>query len=664
MKLSLKWLKKYLKVSYTPEKIAEMLTIIGLEVEGLQVVESIKGGLAGVIIGEVVECSKHPDADRLSVTKVNIGQGDWLNIVCGAPNIAKGQKVLVATIGTQLYNDQGEPWMIKKGKIRGIDSEGMICAADELGLGDDHSGIMVLPPDSPIGTLAATYLGIESDHVFEIGLTPNRSDATSQLGIARDLMAYLRVNENYTDDIIEPEISGFITERVSNNIKVEVLDKQSCIRYTGITINNIEVKESPDWLKSLLKAIGVKPINNIVDITNFVLNELGQPLHAFDADKIVDKTIIVSKLAPGTEFTTLDGVVRKLDGEDLMICDGQQSGMCIAGVYGGIGSGVTAETKNIFIESACFDAKSIRKTSTRHQLRTDAAKIYEKGSDPNITEYAVKRAAALIRECAGGEISNELVDIYPHPVHPAEIRVYYHNVSALIGVDISEDEIHLILQAMDMEITALDDESIMVKVPTNKVDVIREVDIIEELLRIYGLNRVPVPAQIKSIVTYTPKPDKHKTKEVLSDYLASVGCNEMMGLSLIESKFYLQTGIIHPSEYVYINNTSNVHLDIMRPDMLISGLVSVGYNLNRQQFNISFFEFGKSYRKSGKGYIESEMITLFMTGKKNEVSWLSDSKADKTFYDVKKTVLSVISRAGISSYQLSEIAANERFSYG
>lgn len=666
MKLSLSWLKKYLNISYTPEKIAEMLTIIGLEVEGIDKVESISGGLKGVVTGEVVSCGKHPDADRLSVTEVNIGTESLLQIVCGASNVAQGQKVVVATIGAELYNAAGEGFTIKKGKIRGVESQGMICAEDELGLGQDHSGIIILPPDTPIGLDAAAYYKIEDDYVFEIGLTPNRSDATSQLGVARDLLAYLRVNEGYTDDIIEPDISDFVTERVSLNIDVEVVNKTACLRYTGITINNVLVGESPDWMKKLLRAIGVKPINNIVDITNFVLNELGQPLHAFDADKIDAKKIIVDNKDTGTLFVTLDGIERKLHTDDLMICGGNGDSLCLAGVYGGSGSGVTQQTVNVFLESACFAPSVIRKTSTRHNLRTDAARIYEKGSDPNITVFALKRAAALIRSLAGGAVSNVMADVYPHEIKPAEIRLFYKNVHGLIGMEIKEDDIHDILLAMDMEITPFDDDSIIVKVPTNKSDVLREVDLIEEIVRIYGLNRVPVPAKIQSTISYTAIPDKHKVKEIVSDFLASTGYNEMMGLSLIESKYYIDQEISDPSSFVYINNTSNVYLDILRPDMLISGLVSVAYNLNRQQSNLSLFEFGKSYRKkaAGTGYAEDEWITIFMTGARHDESWLSTGKAEKSFYDIKQSVLSVLQRAGITQYQTSDVDDSIRFAYG
>ncbi len=665
MKVSLNWLKKYLNIaSYTPENIAEILTTIGLEVEGIECVESIKGGLKGVVIGEVVHCEKHPDADRLSVTKVNIGSVEPLQIVCGAPNVAQGQKVLVATIGTVLYNEDGTSFTIKKGKIRGVESQGMICAQDELGLGHDHSGIIVLPDEAVIGTSASSYYNIEDDYVFEVGLTPNRSDATSHLGVARDILAYLRVHESYTDDIRDADISDFVTEKVALNIDVDVKDTKACPRYTGITITGIEVKESPDELKKLLSAIGVKPVNNIVDITNFVLHELGQPLHAFDADKITDKKIVVTHLPEGTPFTTLDDVERKLLAEDLMICDANLNPLTIAGVYGGLNSGITKTTQNVFLESAYFAPTMIRKTSNKHNLKTDAAKTYEKGSDPNITELAIKRAAALIKEFAGGAISNSIVDVYPKPIPNPEIRLKFKHVNAVLGIEVSQDDVLAILTSMDMEIKPYDHDSLLVKVPTNKVDVTREIDLIEEIIRIYGLNNIPTTGQIKSTISYTQKPDKRKIKELIADYLSSNGYNEIMGLSLIESRFYNDLDIVDANEFVYINNTSNVHLDIMRPDMLVSGLQSVVYNLNRQQTNLSLYELGKYYRKASNGYIENEVLTIFQTGKLHEESWLRDYKTDKSFYDIKHAVLSVLSRVNVTDVQYTAIHQNERYQYG
>ncbi len=664
MKLSFQWLKRYLDLSYTHEEIAEMLTLIGLEVEGFEVVESIRGGLKGIVVGHVTECDKHPDADRLSLTKVDTGGPQLLQIVCGAANVRKGQKVLVATEGTQLFDKEGKPWVIKRGKIRGQESQGMICAEDELGLGEDHSGIMVLPEDTKIGLEAAEYFQVEDDIVFEVGLTPNRSDATSQLGIARDLLAYLRVHENYQGQLHQPAITGFVTQATDAHVDVELLDTESCIRYTGITITDVQVGESPDWLKKLLRSLGVKPINNIVDITNFILHELGQPLHAFDADRIAGHKVVVRTLPQGTTFTTLDGVERKLEERDLMICNADSQPLCMAGVYGGLGSGVTTETTQIFIESACFHPKVIRRTSTHHNLRTDAAKVFEKGSDPEVTIFAVQRAAALIAELAGGKISHRMVDAYPSPVQRAEILLRYDKVNSLIGMTIPIETVHAILQAMDMELTPAGEHAVMVKVPTNKSDVLREVDLIEEIIRIYGLNKVPVPANVKSTISYSNFPDRHQLKEHIATFLSSIGFHEMMGLSLVESRYFKEIQGIKAEDFVYINNTSNVHLDIMRPDMLMSGLLSVAHNLNRQQNNLSLFEFGKSYKRKSDGFEEESLFTLFLTGKKNDESWLADNKAETSFYDIKFAVMAVLQKIGIPSWQMTELEDDGRFLYG
>ncbi|MBK9257095.1 MAG: phenylalanine--tRNA ligase subunit beta [Saprospiraceae bacterium] len=664
MRLSLNWLKRYLDLDLTPEKIAEILTTIGLEVEGIEEIETVKGGLKGVVTGLVKECNPHPDADKLSLTLVDIGQEELLQIVCGAPNVAAGQKVFVATIGTSLYIAEGEEWKIKKSKIRGAESFGMICSEAELGLSADHSGIKILPEETTLGEPAAKILQLENDIVFEIGLTPNRSDATSQLGVARDLLAYLKTNEGYSDDLREPDLSAFVSRKVPFSIQSEVLNKTACPRYSAAVIHNIEVKESPVWLKNLLHSVGVRPINNIVDITNFVLHELGQPLHAFDADKIKNSTVNVSTLPEGTVFTGLDNIERKLSAEDLMICDGDMKPMCMAGVFGGAGTGVTSETKNLFLESAYFDPKTIRRTSTRHNLRTDAARIYEKGGDPNITEYALKRASVLIADLAGGTVGNIITDHYPKRINPAEILLRYSTVVKLMGVAISREDIHQILQAMDMEISPVDDSSILVKVPTNKPDVTREVDLIEEIVRIYGLNKIPVSDSIKSNISYTTKPEKKEILEMLSDFLASRGFNEMMGLSLIESAYYEEKTKEAENNLVYINNTSNIHLDIMRPDMLISGLTSVAYNLNRQQSNLNLFENGKTYQKSGDNFSEQEFLTIFKTGKKEDESWLRMSDKNADFYDVKNIIISVLKKAGIQDYTETEITGSNRFKYG
>lgn len=663
MKLSLNWLKRYLDISYTAAEVGEMLTLIGLETEGIEQVESIKGGLKGVVTGQVLSCIKHPDADKLSITEVNIGTDTPLQIVCGAPNVDTGQKVLVATIGTKLYIEDNE-LVIKKGKIRGVESQGMICAEDELGLGHDHSGIMILPENTPVGQAAAELFNREDDYVLEIGLTPNRSDATSQLGVARDLLAYLKVNKNYDKDIIEPEISGFITEKTSINIDVELNNKNACKRYSGLTLTQITVKESPEWLQKLLKTIDVKPINNIVDITNFILHEYGQPLHAFDADKIKGHTIRVQNLPSQTPFVSLDGLERKLNSEDLMICDGDNQPLCMAGVYGGLNSGVTYETKNIFLESAFFDATTIRRTSTRHNLRTDAAKIFEKGADPNITITALKRAAAMMRELAHATISDKLVDIYPVEIQPKELRLHYPHVNKLIGTEIPPHDIHNILMAMNMAITPIDKESILVKVPTNKCDVTREVDLIEEIVRIFGLNRVPISSKISSTISHSEKPEKYAIKELISNHLTANGFNEMMGLSLIESRYYKDLTTIDPANFVYINNTSNIQLDIMRPDMLVSGLITVAHNHNRQQNQLQLFEFGKTYLKNGDKFREEEFISLFISGKKFNESWLADSKKEKSFYDIKRILFSILNSVGIRNLEEEVIENMDNLTLG
>lgn len=662
MKTSLSWLKKYVDLDLEINELSEILTTIGLEVEGVEEVEMIKGGLQGIVVGHVKTCEKHPDADKLSLTTVDVGGEADLQIVCGAPNVGAGQKVLVATIGTTLYDD-GKPWKIKKGKIRGQVSEGMICAEDELGLGASHDGIMVLPEDTEIGLPAAEYYNIESDTVFDIGLTPNRSDATSHLGVAKDVCAYLKINHGYSKDVKEPDIANFSVDYSSYPIDVEVKDKVACPRYSGITLSNVKVGESPDWMQKHLKAIGVRPISNIVDITNYVLHELGQPLHAFDADKIAGKKIIVKKAAKGDKFLSLDEKERILDSEDLMICDGNEKGMCIAGVFGGLDSGVTEGTTNIFLESAHFEAGNTRRTSTRHLLRTDAAKVFEKGSDPNITVFALKRAARLIVEYAGATIASEIVDIYPTEIKPKEITLSYAKVNRLIGTHISPEEIHNILRAMEMEITPVNDEQIKVNVPTNKADVLRDVDLVEEILRIYGFNKIPIPTKVSSTLTFSEFPSKRKIKETTADHLAAQGFNEMMGLSLIESNKYQDIFPMDEGGFVFINNTSNIHLDIMRPELLISGLTSVLHNHNRQQLDVRLFEFGKSYIKTEEDFKETEYLTLFMSGKRRLESWRQDFKPLVDFFDLKKAINNTLERLGITGYQISE-SEDDRFAYG
>ncbi len=663
MKVSLNWLKDYLDIELPAEEIGELLTDIGLEVEGVEEIESIQGGLEGVVVGLVEECGKHPNADRLSLTKVDIGTGEKLQIICGAPNVAAGQKVMVATTGTTLYPLGGEPLTLKKGKIRGEVSEGMICSEDELGLGDDHSGIVVLPADTPVGTTARAYFQIEKDIVYEIGLTPNRSDATNHLGVARDLAARLRINHGHSGELSLPDVSGFEIDNHALPIQVQVENYEACPRYSGLTIKGVTVGESPEWLRKRLRAIGVRPINNIVDITNFVLHELGQPLHAFDYDKITGKEVIVRTLPAGSSFTTLDEVDRSLRQEDLMICDGQSKGMCIGGVFGGIGTGVTPATSNIFLESAHFNAKWIRRTSMHHNLRTDAAKVFEKGSDPNITVYALKRAAMLIRELGGGQIASEIIDIYPQPIRPARVTVAYANVNRLIGVELPKSMIKMILEALHMPILEENDGTFTVAVPTNKTDVTREADVIEEILRIYGFNNIPIPAKITTTMAVSEYPDPNEVRNKIGDLLAAGGFNEMMAVSLSESRYYKDLpGMVAPGELVFLNNTSNVHLDIMRPTMLFSGLEAVLHNQNRQQTFIRLFEFGNTYRHQDGGLAELAHLSLIMAGERWEESWIEKADRQIDYFTLKAFVHQVLSRLGISGYQETAFK-DDTFSY-
>ncbi len=662
MKVSLNWLKSYLDIQLSPEDVGDLLTSIGLEVEGMEVVESIKGGLRGVVVGHVTVCGKHPNADKLSLTKVDVGQGEELQIVCGAPNVAQGQKVLVATVGTTLYDAEGRDFKIKKGKIRGEVSQGMICAEDELGLGDDHDGIIVLPEDAPIGQPASDYYQIENDVVYDIGLTPNRSDATAHIGVAKDLAAALRINRELDVAVKMPDTSGFKVDNQEVSIDVKVENTTACPRYTGVTISGIKVSESPDWLKQRLTTIGQRPINNIVDITNFILHELGQPLHAFDTDKIGGNRILVKTLPEGTAFTTLDEVERKLTTTDLMICDGESKGMCIGGVFGGIGSGVTDNTTSIFLEAAHFNAKWIRRTSMHHLLRTDAATCFEKGSDPNITRYALERAALLIQELAGGTISSEVVDIYPEPVAKVEIDVKYKRVSRLIGVDIPVTEIKAILAALEMDILTEDADGLRVAVPTNKADVLREADVIEEILRIYGFNKVPISDQLRSTIVISEKPNPHQLRNHAADMLATQGFHEIMAVSLTESRYFQDILPMPEAELVYVNNTSNSHLDVMRPTMLFSGLEAVVHNQNRQHADLRLFEFGKSYRRTEDDFKETNHLSLFLTGRREAESWQNNGTQGTSFYQLKAYVELVLRKLGISGYQESDLQ-DEVFTY-
>ena len=665
MKISYNWINNYIDLQgISIETLSEILTTLGLEVASVEKTETIKGGLKGVVVGEVMEAQKHPNADKLSITKVDIGQDKLLDIVCGAPNVAAGQKVMVATPGTILYGKDDEKLEIKKGMIRGLPSEGMICAEDELGVGEDHTGIMVLPADTKTGTSAKEYFEIEEDWVFEIELTPNRSDATSHIGVARDLAAYLKVNHGHNGELILPDINAFHIDNNSAPVKVILEDSERCPRYCGITITEIKIKESPAWLKNRLLSIGSRPINNIVDITNFVLHELGQPLHAFDADKISEKTLRIKTLKKDSLFVTLDETERKLREEDLMICGGNSEPLCLGGVFGGLESGVSDNTKSIFLESAYFNPKSIRLSSMKHNLRTDAALIFEKGADPDMTVFALKRAALLIKELADAKISSEITDIYPKKIELVHVEVKYNNVNRLIGINLNTEEIDFILDALSFKVISQTDSSVVVEIPGNKYDVTREADVIEEILRIYGLNKVPIPAKIAISVNLSETREKYKIRNYLADYLINQGFYEAMSLSLTESEKYNRFFNQDKDNYIFINNTSNVNLNIMRPEMMLCGLDNLRFNLNRQIRDISMFEFGKSYQHSGQEIKEKEYLSFYMTGKKFDESWNAGNDKKIDFYSMKAHVDNIFSKLNISKIQTTPIENDNRYDYG
>ncbi len=664
MKISLNWLKDYLDLEgRSPEEIGELLTDIGLEVEGMEEVESIPGGLRGLVIGEVKRCERHPNADRLSVTEVEVGAEQPLHIVCGAPNVAAGQKVVVAPVGTILHPTQGEPFKIKKGKIRGEVSEGMICAEDEIGLGQDHEGILVLPEDAPVGMAVRDFWGVKTDVVYDIGLTPNRSDATSHLGVARDLYAALKVRFAYEKALQLPDVSAFEVGEQRLPIRIEVENPEACPRYAGLVLSGVKVVESPDWLKERLLAIGQRPIHAVVDVTNFVLHELGQPLHAFDYDKIPGQVIRVKNLPKGSVFTTLDEQERSLDEEDLMICGGDDTPLCLAGVFGGLYSGVTEKTVNVFLESAHFASRGIRRTSLRHQLRTDAAYVFEKGSDPAMVVFALKRAALLLEEITGAQVASEIVDLYPKPLEPARVRLSYAYVNRLIGEELSKERIRKILAALGMELLEDEGQFFEVAVPTNKSDVARPADVVEEILRIHGLNEVPLPGHVQVPLVYSEYPDERRLQQAVAGYLTAQGFCEMMALSLSESRYYPDFVSVPEEELVFINNTSNVELNIMRPDMLMGGLEAVLHNQNHRQLDVKLFEFGRTYRKQEQGkYREERHLTLLMAGHQHDQSWLK-AREEVNFYTLKAHVNNLMQRLGLKSWQ-SKQTDDPRFVFG
>ena len=650
MKISYSWLKQFIKTEKTPQEISLILTDIGLEVESLEKVQPVVGGLEGLVIGEVVDCEQHPNADRLRITKVDIGTAELLQIVCGAPNVAKNQKVVVAPVGTTVFPNDGEPFKINKSKIRGEVSEGMICAEDEVGLGASHAGIMVLPEDTSVGITAKSYFKMEDDFVFEIGLTPNRADAASHLGVARDLAAYLRTNCQL------PDVSSFKTDHENLNIEVTVEDIEACPRYTSLTLTGVTVKPSPEWLQDKLKVIGVRPINNVVDVTNYVLHELGQPLHAFDADQIVGGKVKVKKCAEQTPFVTLDDVARKLSAEDLMICNAEAP-MCIAGVFGGKSSGVSEKTSNIFLESAYFNAVSVRKTSKRHNLKTDASFRYERGTDPEITLLALKRAALLIKEVAGGEISSTISDHYPTKINPFELEVSFENIVKLIGQPIPSSEIKAIILALGIEVVSETAKGLSLKVPAYKVDVTRECDVTEEVLRIYGYNNITIPTKINASLAFTIKPNKENIQNLIADMLTANGFLEIWCNSLTRAAFSKNT-----SEMVQILNPLSSDLNVMRQNLLQPALESVAYNQNRKNADLKFYEFGKTYHLIDNAYVERPRLLVLLTGAMQSEQW-NHSKSFSSFYNIKAAVDAILNRLGLSNFQTEELS-DESFAYG
>ena len=658
MKISYNWLKDYINIDLAPVKLSEILTDCGLEVESMEKSESVKGGLKGLFIGHVKSCEKHPNADKLSVTKVDIGQSELLTIVCGAPNVEENQKVIVAPVGSILFTNKGKDFPIKKVKIRGQESAGMICAEDEIGIGNSHDGIIVLPEDAKTGTPASEYYNIKEDVVFEIGLTPNRVDASSHIGTARDIAAVLNANldeKALKNNLTKPDVSGFKGDDNSRFIDVIIEDKEACPRYSGLTISGVKVEESPDWLKFRLKAIGLKPINNIVDITNFVLHEMGQPLHAFDADKVKGNKIVVRKPAKGTKFITLDEEEIELTGDNLMICNAEEP-MCIAGVLGGVESGVNENTTNIFLESAYFHPSSIRKTSKHHDIKTDASFRFERGTDPNITVFALKRSAMLIKEIAGGKISSDIVDNYPNPVANKIISVKYDSIDNLIGKKIERNTIKNILTSLEIEILSENEKEIKLEIPAFKVDVYREADITEEVLRVYGYNNVEIPEKLVSSTVLTPRPDKELLQNTISDMLCATGFVEIMNNSLTKAEYYKTSK--EEESAVKILNPLSQDLSVMRQNLIYGGLEVIAYNQNRKIHDVMLFEFGNIYSVGKtnsdnplKKYNERKQLALFMCGQKESENWNS-KKAVFDFFDVKANVVAVLQKLGINSSSL------------
>jgi phenylalanyl-tRNA synthetase beta chain len=686
MKISYNQLKHYIDLDINPQELAEVLTDIGLEVEGLEEIKGVGGGMDGLKIGLVISAEKHPDADKLKVTKVDIAAGEELQIVCGAPNVAAGQKVIVATVGSTLHPVKGEPFQIKKAKIRGVESHGMICAEDEIGIGESHDGIIVLPDDAAIGTDAKAHYNIQPDSIFDIALTANRADATGHIGVARDIAAALSIRKQKNYELKYPALTP-IASLGKNPIKVMVENAELCPRYSGIVLQNITVQPSPDWLQTFLINVGLRPINNVVDITNFVLLEYGQPLHAFDAAKIKGDTVVVKTLNEGTPFVTLDGVERKLSASDLMICNAEEP-MCIAGVFGGLHSGVTDNTKSIFLESACFNPVAVRKTAHRYNLRTDAAQRFEKGTDINVTVAALQRAVSLLLQYAGGEIASDIADVYPVKQDNYAVSLSYKKLDTLTGTAIERTVVQQILKKLEIGITEENESGLQLSVPLFKTDVQRDVDVIEEILRIYGYNQIPFPDNFKTSLAYQPEINREQWKEKVSEMLVGKGYFEILTNSISNNKYAAPAYGMDYANAVRLLKSANSDLDTMRPNMLVTGLESVAYNHNRRNFDLKFFEFGKTYKtphphplSKGEGrtepqtdknkanpkvlsfgedlgeVLETEHLALFTSGNITSEHWRNkDQKAD--FFFLKGIVENVLALFGIRKYETEEIPAS------
>ncbi len=659
MKISYNWLRNYIDTDLSPDEMDKILTDTGLEVEGVEKIEAIQGGLDGVLIGEVLTCEQHPDADRLKVTTVSVGGEEPLNIVCGAPNVAAGQKVIVATVGCTLFPEPDKPFKIKESKIRGVLSQGMLCAEDELGMGESHDGILVLPGTASVGMKAAQYFELEDDYSIEIGLTPNRADAMGHIGVARDLVAFLNTHNNAGVEIKWPDVKAFQVDSNDLRIDVKVDDNELCPRYMGTTIQGVEVGPSPAWLQKRLRDIGLTPINNVVDVTNFVMHELGTPLHAFDVAKLNGK-IVVKTANSGDKFTTLDEVERTLENSNLMITNGTDH-LCIAGVFGGISSGISNSTTDVFLESAYFQPVSVRKTAKMHGLNTDASFRFERGVDPNLTDYALKRAALLIQEVAGGQIAMDIVDTNSNPIENVTLNFSFERCNKLIGTEIPKNTVATIFKNLDIQILNEKDGIAVLEIPAYRVDVTREADVIEEVLRIFGYNAVPIPEKLNASISQFVKPDPEKIQNVISEMLVGMGCREMLNNSLTKSDYVAKLGgeVLKNDRDVAMLNPLSQDLDVMRQSLLFNALETIAHNQNRQNPDLKLFEFGKTYHKFDSGYSENRRFLIAVTGLKSQENW-NTSKENNTqsFYAIKAVANAVFDRLGMAELLKSKAVKN------